>query len=194
MFSDMTDRPSGRQSSNFLDALLAQVHGMDRRVLVNSTIRGQTGLPADQVDRPSVHLRWGLQQMKLRGWRSDDWGLLYENGQLGDGPVCILEAVQAPMDAPGNLHMETPEQFYLRLAFVELGQECPLYLSDWNDRQDSFEAIEEVVNKAIELAESYEATGNRLAWEASPETRMHLFGITEERIAAAKAAQEADAV
>lgn len=192
MFSGMTNRPSGSASSSVLDAIAAAIHGERRRETINSRIRGQLGLPEKQANRPSVHLRWGLQQMKLRGWRADDWGQLFnDEGQLGDGPICILEAVGAPMDGPATMAMETPEQFYLRLAFVELEQECPLYLSEWNDAQDDFSAVETIVNKAIELAEADEANDVKPYLHLSDRQRAERFGITQERLDAAHAEQQA---
>lgn len=190
----MTNRPSGTASNDYVDAIFAQMLGSKRRRTVTSKIRGQTGLPDKEAERPSVHLRWGLQQMKLRGWRTDDWGDLFDkDGSLGTGPICILASVTAPMDAPAKLSLETPEQFYLRAAFVALGRECPLYLSNWNDEQTTFEAIEEVVNKAIELAEGDEAVGAQPWVDATEEHLRKLFGITPERIEAAKAAENAAA-
>lgn len=190
----MSNRPSGTATTNTIDAILAKVAGLERRNVINSKIRAQTGLQWTDADRPSVHLRWGLQQMKLRGWRSDDWGqLLDKDGSMGTGPICILEAVQTPLDAPGELHLESPEQFYLRSAFVVLERECPLYLSNWNDEQTDFEAIEEVVNKAIELAEFDEATGAKPYEGATEEQLQSLFGITKGRLHAAIAEQKAEA-
>lgn len=193
MFGRMTNRPSGTASNDYVDALFAQIAGRNRRKIVTGKIRGQTGLPDKEADRPSVHLRWGLQQMRLRGWRADDWGdLLDRDGNIGTGPICILSSVTAPMDAPAKLSLETPEQFYLRAAFVALGRECPLYLSNWNDEQTDFEAIEEVVNQAIELAEGDEAVGAKPWAEASEDQLRALFGITPERIEAAQAAEKAE--
>lgn len=193
MLFDMKHRPSGTASGNPLDILFAQVVGQERHVKVTEKIRAQTGLPATEARRPSVHLRWGLQQMKLRGWSSDDWGRLFDDeGRLGDGPICILEAVQSPLDAPAHLGQETVEQFYIRLAFVELGQECPVYISVWNDAQEDFAPVETVMNKAIELAEADEAKGDNRAYNLNTPELAALFGITKERLDTAKAEQDAD--
>lgn len=186
------NRPSGTESSNPIDAFFASIAGQDRRQAINRQVRGQAGVPQDQADRPSVHLSWGLQQMKLRGWRADDWGQLFtDDGSLGDGPVCILEAVGAPMDGPANLGLETPEQYYIRLAFVQLGQECPLYLSNWNDEQEDFAVVETIVNKAIELAAADEARDEQPYLQLSARERAERFGITQERLDYAAAEQKA---
>lgn len=174
-----------------MDLILAQFQVAHRRRQINSQINGQTGEPASTADRPSVHLRWALQQMKLRGWRNDDWGQLFESdGKFGTGPICLLEAVGAGTDAPGSTSYESPEQFYLRSAFVALGQEVPLYLSNWNDEQETFGPVEAVLLKAIELAEADEAEA-RFPWaKLTDEELNQRWGFTPERLQAAKAEQE----
>lgn len=100
--------------------------------------------------------------MKLRGWRNDDWGkLLEDDGSLGSDPICVLEAIHGYADAPGDLAFESPEQFYVRSAFPALGWDAPLYISEWNDEQETFEPVETLLNKAIELAEADERAGRK---------------------------------
>lgn len=190
----MTSRPSGFESGLTIDALMAQHQGIKRRRLVTSKIRGQTLIDAEHAERPSIHLRWGLQKMKLRGWRNDDWGQLFdEYGNEGQGPICLLEAVHAPMDSPGQLIWESPEQYYLRLAFVALDWDPPLYLSEWNDAQKDFDPIEQLMLTAIALAETDEAVGAAPYDEAEANSVRHeRFGITKEKLEAARTTQKAE--
>jgi len=187
------NRPSGKSSNQFIDLLMSRFHVADRRNRINQRISGQTNQPTHQADRPSVHLRWALQQMKLRGWNSKDWGALFDDdGKLGTGPICLLEACGAGADAPGAFSYESPEQFYLRSAFVALGQEVPLYLSSWNDEQETFEPIETVLLKAIELAEADEAAGVKPWVEMTEGQFAKRFGITSDRLHAERIKQEAE--
>lgn len=134
----------------------------------------------DNAGLPSVHLRWGLEQMRSRGWRTDDWGeLLDEHGNVGDDPICLLASVSAPMDSPTTVAMETPEQFYLRLAFAALDWDPPLYLSQWNDDQTDFASVETLVCKAIELAEADEHVHVQPYVYLSEADRNTLFGIAD---------------
>lgn len=157
---------------------------MKRRQLITGKIRGQTGLPPQFAELPSAHLRWALQQMKTRGWRNDDWGRLLEpdSDKLGDGPICLLEAVHTGLDAPGSPEFEGPEQFYLRRAFVALGWEPALYLSEWNDAQETFEPVETLLNKAIELAEKDERAGRKPYLGRRREELLGLYGITQKML------------
>lgn len=181
----MTNRPSGKSTTDMFDGIMAVVARERRLQIINETITEDFGVESPKA---SDRLRWGLQQMKLRGWRNDDWGLLMDNhGKMGDGPICLLESISAGIDSP-NLTLETVEQYYLRLAFVELGEEVPVYLSTWNDEQTEFAPIERIMLKAIELAAADEAEGivpNRLdrdkLWEK--------FGITRERVMAVQEPQ-----
>lgn len=190
----MSNRPSGKATSNVIDSILAQMAGAERRVLITNMIRKGGGIDVLRAELPSVHLRWGLHQMRTRGWRTDDWGkLLNDDHSLGDGPICLLESIQAPMDAPSSLHAETPEQFYLRLAFVKLGWDVPIYLSNWNDEQASFEPVATLMLKAIELAETDEEEGVQ-PWERFDELELRaLFGITNEAYRAVVEEQKATA-
>lgn len=186
-------RPSGRASDSIFDSIMAQVAGRERRVLISQKIREHTGESPARTVLPSVHLAWGLRQMQLRGWSSEDWGnLLNPDETVGDGPICLLESVQAPMDAPGMLDGETPEQFYLRLAFVKLDWQSPLYLSHWNDEQDDFGPVQCLMLKAIELAAEDEANDRR-PWEGlDHRVLQELFGITTEALQAIRAEQDAE--
>lgn len=184
---------------NMLDTLMHKYFAASQRVLISSKIRGQTGLGAIDAERPSAHLRFGLQQMKTRGWTNEQWGTLLEQDEdgglkVGTGPVCILESVKAPYDGPAQLKHESTEQHYIRLAMKELGVEpIPIYISDWNDSQATFEAVENVMLKAIELAEADERTGlNRFGGLSASELR-DLFGITVEAIQAAQVKQREEA-
>lgn len=190
----MTNRPSGTSSNNFIETVMAQMCGAERRAVITGKIRGQTGLPRADAERPSAHLRWALQQMKTRGWRNDDWGtLLEDDGEtLGDGPICLLEAIHAPVDAPGNVDCEGPEQFYVRSAFVALGWPPACYLSEWNDAQETFEPIEAVLLKAIELAEADERDDVQPWKDTSREELYAKFGITAELLDEVKARQDAE--
>lgn len=184
-------RPTGTSSNNVIDLVLGQINGANRRRTINALISADTNQSLDEANRPSAHLRWALQQMKLRGWRNDDWGRLFaEEGGIGDGPICLLEACGAAADAPSNVDAECPEQFYLRSAFVALGQEVPLYLSKWNDEQETFAPVETVLLKAIELAEADEAEGQRPWRQLTPTQLNERFGFTTERFEAARAAEE----
>lgn len=182
-------RPDGTaERSTLLDTIFGAALAKEHRSLITGKIRGQTGLPKQEADRPSAHLRWALQQMKIRGWTYEEWGSTFTSfsngGTLGDGPICILESVRAPFDAPGSLVYEAIEQKYIRLAFVKLDQPVPLYVSEWNDDQRTFEAVEKVMLKAIELAEADERTGVS-TFEGLGELQLReLFGITEEALAA----------
>lgn len=186
-------RPSGTASNKVIDLLLSQFHIENRRRLINQKITDQTGQPLPDANKPSAHLRWALQQMKLRGWRNDDWGALFDDrGKLGTGPICLLEAVGSGADAPGCTIYESAEQFYLRSAFVALGQEVPLYLSNWNDEQETFEPVETVLLKAIELAEADEAEG-RTEWGTLNQDELNeRWGFTPERLEAARAKETAN--
>lgn len=183
-------RPSGTSGKDPLAFLLANVEATRRRTIVSQKIRAQTGQPPEAADRTSVHLRWGLQQLRTRGWRNDDWGkLLNDDGTIGDGPVCLLEAMHSPIDAPGALYAETDEQLYLRWAFVVLELQCPVYLSLWNDDQQDFSNVEIIVEKAITLAEADERSG-RIPWfrqDLSQQQLFTAFGLTDERARAEEA-------
>lgn len=186
--------------STIYQSSLAKEH----RGLITGKIRGQTGLPEVEANRPSAHLRWALQQMKTRGWTHEQWGQTFtsftDGGTLGTEPICILESVRAPFDCPGRLRYESIEQHYIRLAFVELGFDpVPLYISEWNDAQRTFEAVENVMVKAIDLAEADERAGrSTLRFSDRDELALReLFGITEAALAAqahvqAEAEAEAD--
>lgn len=189
-------RPSGEtRRPNRLEVILTQAMSLQHRSLITRKIEGQTGAPHDQAGQPSAHLRWALQQMKTRGWTNEDWGQLFtDDGTLGDGPICMLEAVRAPFDAPGTLKYESIEQLYLRLAFKTLEVDpIPVYLSEWNDAQPTFEAVENVVLKAIELAEADERAGRSTPFaEFDEEGLRELLGVTEEAVTAAQDHLEAE--
>lgn len=185
-------RPDGitRKSDRF-DTIYTSILGKQHRKVITGKIRGQTGLPETEADKPSAHLRFALQQMKTRGWTNEQWGQLITDfrgdGTLGTDPICILESIRAPFDAPSTLRYESVEQKYIRLAFAKLGFDpVPIYLSEWNDSQRTFESVENVMLKAIELSEDDERAG-RSAFEGLFDNELRdLFGITLEALQAAQ--------
>lgn len=188
-------RPTGQtRQTNAIDMLMTSIFTRGQHIQVSEEIVGQTGCTIEHAALPSAHLRWGLRQIKLRGWSNTDWGALFDGNQLGDGPICILESVRAPSDAPSQLHYELSEQKYLRLALRVLGVEpIPVYVSEWNDSQAEVDAIETVLEKAIELAEADEAEGNIGGrWPTSQTSLMELFGITREALRSASERLDAE--
>lgn len=164
--------PNGVES-NYLEMLYCRELGIDERKRITDLIAHNDGGPTvANADLPSAHLRYGLKLMRERGWSKDGWGDL-----KGDGPICILESVRAPFDCPSVLDLETPEQYYIRKAFVQLGLPSPKYVAVWNDEQESFGTVEMVMETAIFAAEADESRG-----EAPYKTRgqtdlVHEFGL-----------------
>lgn len=190
-------RPSGvTKKPDLFDCIFTAAMAREHRSLITSKIRGQTGLPDTEADRPSAHLRWGVQQMKLRGWTNTDWGSLLEQGddgglKVGDGPICMLESVRAPFDAPGQMQYESVEQHYIREAFVVLKFDpIPVYLSEWNDAQAEFSAIELVMTKAIELAEMDERQGRDRFGNLSEDELRQRFKVSKEALDASQESLE----
>jgi hypothetical protein len=184
-------RPSGStEDATFANTLMASVFTSMARDQVTRKIREQKGLGPSEAGRASAHLRWGLEQMRLRGWSNKDWGELFTDvrGTPGQGPICILESVQGTADAPSQLIFESIEQHYIRLAFKELGVDpIPVYISEWNDAQAEFEPIETVLLWAARTAERDERAGvNRFPRDNAKLRDM--FGLTVGAIVAASAA------
>lgn len=185
-------RPDGiTRKAELFDTIYTAALGREHRRLITGKIRGQTGLPESEANKPSAHLRWALQQMKTRGWSYEEWGELLTDfkgrGTLGTGPICILESVRAPFDGPAHLRFETIEQKYIRLAFVKLGFDpVPVYISEWNDSQRTFESVENVMLEAIVLAEDDERAG-RSTFDGLFDSELRdMFGITPEALRAAQ--------
>ena len=180
------------QKSNIANTVMASTLAKEHRHTISAKIRGQANLSPADSERPSVHLRWALQQMKLRGWTNEAWGNLFDDpamGRLGTGPICILESVRSPMDGPATLRYEAVEQKYLRWAFKQLADEgvfpeVPVFVSEWNDAQESFEPIETVMLRAISLAEADERNGWSEGDRFSTDQLelMDMFGLTKERL------------
>lgn len=187
-------RPSGTvQKPNALNTALARLAATAARGVITERISEQTGLSVSEADSPSAHLRWALQQMKLRGWENTDWGqLLNTDGSLGDGPICILESVKSPFDSPYQLTQESTEQKYIRLAIKDIGVDpIPAYVSIWNDEQAEFDAVETVMLRAIDLAVTDEQVTNRFHGLNQAEL-MDLFGLTKDAIYAASISLDVD--
>ena len=193
-------RPDGvTKQTNIIEVLTSAMAARENRAMISGKIRGQANLSPIDAERPSAHLRWALQKLKLRGWTNEQWGELFvdwENGEEGQGPICILESVRAPFDSPSDLKYEALEQKYLRLAFKSLYDdgiisEIPLYVSIWNDAQQSFEPIETVMQRAIDLAEADERSGHGSFIGKDQEELMAMFGITADAIHAVMEEQKA---
>jgi hypothetical protein len=185
----MTQRNDGQiVKTEFVDLVNYSSRAAQFRDLITDRIRGQAGLQRRDADRPSAHLRWALQQMRLRGWSNEQWGNLFvtddetDGVKVGTGPICLLESVRAPFDAPSTLNFECIEQKYLRLAFKELKVDpVPVYLADWNDEQTDFTAVETVITTAIALAEYDEASGVK-RFPTGQRELQELFGLTHEAL------------
>lgn len=185
-------RPSGTVVKATTETtLFAALAAGSQRNKVTRFIGEGNGISRAAADKASEHLRWALEQLESRGWTNKDWGQLFQpGGELGVGPVCILESVRAPFDCPSKLRQESLEQKYIRLALATFGI-TPAYVSMWNDRQTEFEPIRTVLLRAIELAEEDEEAGK----SRFPEDQaglMALFGLTVESILAEAKAVEQD--
>lgn len=173
-------RPDGSNiKQTAIDLVMGSMAILGMRNHISAQITDQLGVPRDKADLPSQHLRFGLRQMKLKGWTNEKWGDFD-----GDGPICILESVKGLQDAPGGLRFESLEQKYIRLAFKQLTDEgafteVPVYISEWNDEQDDFAIIEMVMLRAIGLAEEDEAAGDVTTRFPKDEKQLRdMFGLT----------------
>lgn len=147
--------------------------GRAERAKITERIAANDGGPTvAQAELPSAHLRYGLKVMRERGWSNEDWGDLYK-----DGPLCILASVRVAFDCPSTLDMESPEQYYIRKAFVQLGLPSPLYVAVWNDEQTEFSAIELVMETAIYAAEADESRGETPYRDRTQESLAQELGI-----------------
>jgi hypothetical protein len=187
----------GSRIENIFTTMTARRH----RALISDQIRAKAGVTPQDAERPSVHLRFALEQMRTRGWTNEQWGSLiadYDTGQMGDGPVCILESVRAPFDSPGTLDTESIEQKYIRAGFRQLLDdemitEIPVYVSEWNDAQETFEPIEAVMMAAIILAEGDERGGHNRFGGLDQGELMVTFGLTKAAIERESAKLDAEA-
>src|SRR5258708_9768269 len=94
-------KPTGHL--DYAKVVVYKLMGMEERDKVTKYIALDPLGDPTQANLPSVHLRYGLQIMRERGWSGEGWGDF-----CGGGPDCILEPIRSPLDSQGAFALVTP--------------------------------------------------------------------------------------